>query len=163
VIQLKTGALFAAAAELGAIAAGASPGGRRASAEFGARAGQAYQIADDLQDVLGYSESSPRTWRERALLASFLASFDMPAAAQLVLDARSPACPMEHVSTLMRAMEAEITRRAALARRALRGFPPGAQLGLLNALPAMIVEPSLRAARRVDRSLTPHGVRACER
>ena len=47
----KTGALFAAAAELGAIAAGhCDPAGWR---KFGERLGLAYQIADDIRDVAG--------------------------------------------------------------------------------------------------------------
>jgi geranylgeranyl diphosphate synthase type II len=46
----KTGALFESAAALGAIAAGAPA---RAWAVVGARAGEAYQIADDILDVMG--------------------------------------------------------------------------------------------------------------
>lgn len=49
----KTGALFEAAAALGAVAAGASP---RAWRALGARIGEAYQIADDLHDVTGDPE-----------------------------------------------------------------------------------------------------------
>jgi geranylgeranyl pyrophosphate synthase len=50
VIQLKTGALFAAAARLGALAAGAEEAMLEAAAAFGARIGELYQIVDDLAD-----------------------------------------------------------------------------------------------------------------
>jgi geranylgeranyl diphosphate synthase type II len=45
--RAKTGSLFAAATELGALAAGAPPGTWRA---FGERLGEAYQVADDIRD-----------------------------------------------------------------------------------------------------------------
>ena len=46
----KTAALFRAAAEIGAAAAGADPGDRAALARFGERFGTAFQHADDLDD-----------------------------------------------------------------------------------------------------------------
>lgn len=48
--QAKTGSLFAAAARLGALAAGARGAEVDAAQEFGALAGEAYQLADDLAD-----------------------------------------------------------------------------------------------------------------
>lgn len=50
VIRLKTGSLFAAAARLGALAAGADETMLDAATEYGARTGALYQIADDLAD-----------------------------------------------------------------------------------------------------------------
>jgi geranylgeranyl pyrophosphate synthase len=50
IIYLKTGSLFAAAARLGALAAGAHESMLEAATEFGARVGELYQIADDLAD-----------------------------------------------------------------------------------------------------------------
>ena len=47
--RAKTGALFVAATAAGAAAAGADPGPWRT---LGARLGEAYQVADDLRDVL---------------------------------------------------------------------------------------------------------------
>ncbi|HEY5950659.1 MAG TPA: polyprenyl synthetase family protein, partial [Kofleriaceae bacterium] len=47
----KTGALFAAAAELGAIAAGASRDARQALARYGMAIGIAFQHADDRDDA----------------------------------------------------------------------------------------------------------------
>jgi geranylgeranyl diphosphate synthase type II len=46
--RAKTGSLFAAAAELGALAAGADPAPWRT---FGESLGEAYQVADDIRDV----------------------------------------------------------------------------------------------------------------
>ncbi len=51
--QLKTGALFEASARAGAIAAGHDP---EPWGRFGAKIGEAYQVADDLHDALGSSE-----------------------------------------------------------------------------------------------------------
>jgi hypothetical protein len=51
IIRLKTGILFGAACELGAIGAGASPGVREAAYRYGLKTGDAYQIADDLRDA----------------------------------------------------------------------------------------------------------------
>lgn len=49
----KTGSLFAAATEMGALAAGAAPQPWR---EFGEALGEAYQVADDIRDVAGNPE-----------------------------------------------------------------------------------------------------------
>ncbi len=58
--RAKTGALFAASAELGAIAAGASPDRRDALAGYGMAIGTAFQYADDVDDG-----DFPR-WRDAA-------------------------------------------------------------------------------------------------
>jgi geranylgeranyl diphosphate synthase type II len=52
--RAKTGALFEAAAAAGALAAGANAAAWRV---FGARVGEAYQIADDIQDLVGSAAS----------------------------------------------------------------------------------------------------------
>ena len=51
VIHLKTGALFGAAAKLGALAAGAGRSLAQSAFEWGACTGEAYQIADDLDEL----------------------------------------------------------------------------------------------------------------
>ncbi|HET6421330.1 MAG TPA: polyprenyl synthetase family protein, partial [Geobacteraceae bacterium] len=51
IISLKTGVLFGAACELGAITAGVNDKERESWRQYGLRIGEAYQIADDLQDV----------------------------------------------------------------------------------------------------------------
>ncbi len=53
--RAKTGSLFAAATEAGAMAAGADASQWR---RLGACIGEAYQVADDLQDLLGKSEDT---------------------------------------------------------------------------------------------------------
>jgi len=52
--QAKTGALFIAATQMGAIAAGQEP---EPWEELGARIGEAFQVADDLRDALYDSET----------------------------------------------------------------------------------------------------------
>jgi geranylgeranyl pyrophosphate synthase len=51
IIHLKTGILFEAACELGAIAAETDDGTRRRCMRYGALIGEAYQIADDIKDL----------------------------------------------------------------------------------------------------------------
>lgn len=51
----KTGALFAAATAAGALAAGANPDPWRS---LGEKIGEAYQVADDIQDIM----ADPKTW-----------------------------------------------------------------------------------------------------
>ena len=52
--QAKTGSLFAACTEAGALAAGADPGPWRA---FGLSLGEAYQVADDVRDVVATTQA----------------------------------------------------------------------------------------------------------
>ncbi len=52
-IEMKTGALFAVACELGAHLGGASPERRKQFHDFGCRLGIAYQIYDDCLDLFG--------------------------------------------------------------------------------------------------------------
>jgi geranylgeranyl pyrophosphate synthase len=61
VIYLKTGSLFAAAARLGALAVDAQETHLQAATEFGARAGEVYQIADDLADGARLGSLRPQT------------------------------------------------------------------------------------------------------
>jgi geranylgeranyl pyrophosphate synthase len=125
-IRLKSGSLFSAAAELGAIAAGARPAIRRAASEFGMRIGEAYQIADDLDDIVhGERASGPQ---ETAMLAALLAYFG-----QSDFDA----------ARLSSAMEADIDRRLALAREALGAFAQNSRTALLRQMPRAIVRLSL--------------------
>jgi geranylgeranyl pyrophosphate synthase len=57
----KTGALFAASVELGAIVAGADHECRRRMREFGSAVGLAFQIADDLLDSIGSAAELGKT------------------------------------------------------------------------------------------------------
>lgn len=53
IIEMKTGSLFAAAAELGAVLNGAGPETVRGLKDFGRKIGSAYQIYDDCLDIAG--------------------------------------------------------------------------------------------------------------
>jgi octaprenyl-diphosphate synthase len=53
VIGAKTATLFAAAAEVGAVAGGADAGGRQALREYGLQLGMAFQLVDDVLDYRG--------------------------------------------------------------------------------------------------------------
>ncbi len=55
--RAKTGALIAAAVELGALLAGADTASRQAFSRFGQRLGLLFQIADDILDVTGTAAS----------------------------------------------------------------------------------------------------------
>lgn len=69
-IYRKTGVLFGTAARLGALAAGISAPFAALAFEYGARTGEAYQIADDLRDLV---ELPPQ--RRNAMLAAIEARF----------------------------------------------------------------------------------------
>ena len=151
IIRLKTGSLFAAATELGAIAARARPALRRAASEFGARIGEAYQIADDLDDVLsarrGESPPRGRIGSDASLLASFNGSSKRPAGANRA-GAQSPESFLLDAERIATAMEKEIGRRIQLACEALAPFPAGPRLAFLHRAPRAIVDPIIMSAAR---------------
>ncbi len=73
IIRLKTGVLFGTACHLGAIAASASNELREAAYRYGLRIGEAYQIADDVQDVKEHlSKRSIRPEQMMPLTPAFL-------------------------------------------------------------------------------------------
>lgn len=61
IIDCKTAALTAAASELGAMCAGASPAVSQAMRQYGRHVGLAFQIADDILDVVGREEQTGKT------------------------------------------------------------------------------------------------------
>lgn len=61
VIEMKTAALFAVAAELGAFISEASPEAITAMKTFGLKLGTAYQIYDDCVDIAGNQENAGKT------------------------------------------------------------------------------------------------------
>jgi hypothetical protein len=151
IIRLKTGSLFAAAAELGAIAARSRLPLRRAASEFGARIGEAYQIADDLNDVLSGPRGACASPQQMAALSALLACFNgspepssratggaVDFSDRFLFDAPRVAA----------AMKTEIERRVELAREALALFPVGPRLALLHRAPRAIVNPMIDAAAR---------------
>src|SRR3954454_3456443 len=61
IVEMKTGSLFAAAAELGALLNGANPETIRALKNFGSKIGAAYQIYDDCLDIAGNENEIGKT------------------------------------------------------------------------------------------------------
>jgi geranylgeranyl pyrophosphate synthase len=72
----KTGALFRAAVELGAVAGGARPHDRQALARFGALFGLAFQHADDLADGEHVSFADTARKRVQSLTAEAIAAIE---------------------------------------------------------------------------------------
>jgi len=144
IIQLKTGSLFAAAGRLGAIAAGAPPRQAEAAHEFGARTGQAYQVADDLAEVAELCERPELAWPRLPALAPALLHF-----------ARTPRLPPLNVAAggeaafrkwfadagagVRQRMEEEIAVLAKRARAALASFPDNENTRMLADAPAEFV------------------------
>lgn len=60
-VQMKTGALFASACELGAFLSGASPAVISALKNYGTKVGVAYQVLDDCIDLVGDEEMIGKT------------------------------------------------------------------------------------------------------
>ena len=61
IIEMKTGSLFAVAAELGAVLNGVDPQTIRALKDFGRKIGTAYQIYDDCLDIAGNESQIGKT------------------------------------------------------------------------------------------------------
>ena len=82
--DLKTGALISAAAEVGAICAGASSTQREAFVRFAKAIGLAFQVTDDVLDVTGDSESLGKTAGkdERAEKSTYVSTLGLDGAQQ---------------------------------------------------------------------------------
>ena len=91
--RLKTGALLRAAAVIGGELAGAPPEGVLALGEFGAHVGRAFQIADDVLDVVGDPAAMGKTAGGDAAerKVTFASRFGVPAARRLALEAAAAA------------------------------------------------------------------------
>jgi octaprenyl-diphosphate synthase len=61
IVRMKTGSLFAAAAELGALISHAQPNSIETLKDFGLRVGTAYQIYDDCLDIAGEENVTGKT------------------------------------------------------------------------------------------------------
>src|SRR3569623_540234 len=83
----KTGALFAAAGELGAIAAGASPATCAALGRYGLAIGIAFQHADDRDDAERVEHADAAAARMRELCTSARAEISQLGASAALLDA----------------------------------------------------------------------------
>lgn len=84
IIHLKTGVLFGAACELGAIAASASKKVRDAACRYGLRTGEAYQIADDLKEVKACASQGFARPEQVAAMAPALLHFGKASATRML-------------------------------------------------------------------------------
>jgi geranylgeranyl diphosphate synthase, type II len=114
----KTGALIAAAARLGGVAAGVGPAGETALDCFGRALGLAFQIADDVLDVTGTTSQLGKTaGRDRALHKStFPALLGVQGAASRADALASSACEALRRAGLLTA-RLEALARFAVERR----------------------------------------------
>ncbi len=137
VVHCKTGALFGAAGTLGAIAAGADPMRLEAARAFATRVGEAYQMADDIEDLLGVAlpHAAPQ---KRAALAMLRAHFTpasvAPAGTSERLDARA-----DVTDALRPQLQRAIRERVRLARDEVDVVATGNAASWLHAAPAFIV------------------------
>ncbi len=144
IIYLKTGALFGAAAKLGAISAGASHQVCNVAFRYGVHAGEAYQIADDLCDLVdpqSYVVNGHSRVAELVPLLLRFAAEATPHGAEL-----PDAYPELFITWLASArpsikkrMRYEIRTRVALAAGVAARFPENDHAALLRAAPAEIV------------------------
>lgn len=116
IIYLKTGILFGAACQLGAIAAKADAKLQKKWRRYGLRIGEAYQIADDMHEVERYLLTRSITESEMTALAPALLSF-VKESRRFVLEAlrRKSSGVKQRLLTLFRtaaeAMKAETEKR----------------------------------------------------
>lgn len=144
IIYLKTGALFGAAAKLGAISAGASHQICDVALRYGVHVGEAYQIADDLYDVVDPQGHAVNGHNRIAELAPLLLRF---AAETTPYGTELPAGRPELFITwldgarpsIKKRMRDEIRTRGGLAAGEAAQFPENDYAALLRAAPAEIV------------------------
>ncbi|HYE34117.1 polyprenyl synthetase family protein [Methylocaldum sp.] len=146
IIDLKTGVLFGVACELGAIAAGAERDVRDAFYRYGLLIGEAYQIADDLQEVRHHLSSGVIDAREIAALAPALARFGkdlQPSITPMLKRERSvlPRALLTGFEEVRVAMEQEMARRLELAHLEVAGLVPDSRQGaMIHAAPRDLIE-----------------------
>jgi geranylgeranyl pyrophosphate synthase len=136
-IYLKTGILFGTASRMGALAAGVSAPVATHAFEYGARTGEAYQVADDLEDLVERATDQPPTAAHLALLA--------PAAWHFCADLGQEPFPLtpDHAARLRprlrRDMLAAIEARLQQAMTAADQLPGGPHHVLLASAPRHMV------------------------
>jgi hypothetical protein len=136
-IYLKTGSLFGAACALGAIAARADGDRRERWWRYGSRIGEAYQIADDLQEVLRLRYAPAATRADLVAMTPALLFF-VPEVRVRVLEAlrrRTSVVTEELVAAFDKAatlMGAETERRLRSAVAAIEGDLPDTEAGRLS-------------------------------
>jgi geranylgeranyl pyrophosphate synthase len=137
IIYLKTGVLFGAACELGAVAAKVDLETREAWRRYGLRIGEAYQIADDLQEVEQYLVTGTTEESEMNSLAPALLFFLHEKRASLLRllqpNSSSPAAELrENLRTAAARMRGDIERRLHEAVSEIEGDLPARDYGRLT-------------------------------
>jgi geranylgeranyl pyrophosphate synthase len=136
-IFLKAGTLFAAAAQLGAIAARADVVVQSAAYAYGARIGEAYQLADDLDDLVRRPADEPLHSQDVSTLFLLLGRFGLFDSDQGRQSQRAEVLRhfKTHMARLERAMEEEIAVRLAAATSALNALPDRPWRCVLESIP----------------------------
>lgn len=143
IVYLKTGSLFAATAKLGAIASGAPTETWAHSSRFGALFGEAYQIADDFDDILALEDDwYAANTKLPPLLPAFLYFYGNEFRATWLQNEPRIALLRwfkRESSTLKMRMAQEIERRTDLAIRELDQFPDNIPTAWLRDAPKGIL------------------------
>jgi geranylgeranyl pyrophosphate synthase len=141
IIQLKTGALFAASARLGALAAGAAPRQLEAAHEFGARTGEVYQVADDLADVAALCSGAQPDWQRISPLIPAVVYFaGAPGVPRGTRDEQALRAWLRAAAPrVLQRMNHEIALLIEQARATLAPFPDNERTRLLGEAPAEFV------------------------
>ena len=146
IIHLKTGALFGAACQLGAIAAKADAELQEKSFRYGSRIGEAYQIADDLQEVKLRLLARSIHADQMAVLSPIFLYFvtEMRPHILEVLEGRPldlDGVVLEYLRTAVRLMEDEIDRRLRIAVSEIEtAFPTNEYSELIRKAPWGLME-----------------------
>lgn len=134
-IHLKTGVLFGAAAQLGALAAGVPASITARAFGYGVLVGQAYQIADDVHDWLAAPPDAARS----LLIAPALWHFCADAGPARRFDLPEPDHAERWRPVLRERMMAAVEQRVQQAIAAVDLLPGGPLTDLLRAAPHAIV------------------------
>ena len=141
---LKTGVLFGAASQLGAISAGASSERATLAFKFGARVGEAYQIADDLQEIVTLNAHSTDLPAKISVLAPVFLYFaeEMNLQVARFLGGREDDLQqwLKRARSLLETrMEEKIRICLDLAAQAIRDFPKNRYTRMLHVAPSEII------------------------
>ena len=136
IIYLKTGVLFAAACQLGALAAKADDRLRQTWRYYGLKIGEAYQIADDLQEVEQYLITRSITGSELTSIAPALLFFTREIRPHVLeaLRQKSPELRGKFLRLLQstaETMKVEIEKRLRLAVSDIEACLPNTEYGQL--------------------------------
>lgn len=115
--HLKTGSLFAAAVEMGALAAHADAAKRAALAAFAIELGQAFQLADDIADACGTTATLGKDVGRDAGKSTLVALLGLQAARE---------CLAGHVERAQAALLVALGPDSSLARYVRQLIPTGA-------------------------------------